>query len=516
MVSGVAATAAPSPTPGLFLPLLKALTEIGLPELPSQVPASKNDSPIGKEGKKNKPKEDPKVDLQGNLTFTLLIDTPPPALRKAPIIIEPIQSISATAGPGGPSPVQPAAQAAFPGAASVLNGQQPQPAFAPLSQEAPTLTVPLDTHVAFTARLTPVDNRTPVPDAQSLEPVATLIGIAPGSAPEPAQRPAREPAPGPAPATSRGQFQTAAPHENGIRIPELIESTVPAARTPAVHDQPPQRLLVDTPSKQASAGVAQEDTPVHSQSVGVAPKNSAIQLQPVGVAGKDSVVRPPPAGVQPLQNVPRGENSSHTAGDPPRRWDSPPAKQTATPEPPDASSVPTPATTFSPVSTKGNDAPAVLENRTPSAVRVEPKPEISSGLQAPSTREISLRVSDADAAKVDVRLTERAGKVHVAVRTDDRELSKSLQSDLGELVGRLERKGYNTETWTPGERLGSSSARDTADNRDGGSSPGWTQQQQQQGQGDPHRRQRMQWETETGQNFQIAEGQSESNDDQSN
>ena len=505
MVSGVAA-AALSPTSGLFLPLLNALKETVLPELPSQVPTTKDDCPIGKEGKKNKPKEDPKVDLQGNLAVTFLIDTPAPAMRKAPIVIEPIQSISATSGLGRPSPVQPAAPASSGEAAPAWNGEQLQPAFAPPSHEDTMIPGPL-ARVAFTARLTPVDNRTQAPE--SVHPVATLIRPAPGSAPKPAL--------GPVPATNRGQFQAAARGENSTRMPELIEGTVAGARAPALQDQPPQRPQVDTASKQASDSVAREDIPVHPESVGLTHETSAVRLQPVGLAGQDSVMRPSPAGLQPVQNVQR-VNSSHAAGDPPRRWESPPVKQSATPESaaPDARGGSTPALAFSGVTTKENDAPAALENRAPSPVRVEPKPEISSRLQASPTREISLRLADADAAKVDVRLTERAGKVHVAVRTDDRELSRSLQSDLGELVGRLERKGYNTETLTPVERPGSSSARETAGSRDGGSSPGWTQQQQQQGQGDPHRRQRMQWETEMGQNFQLSEGQSETNDDQSN
>ena len=37
----------------------------------------------------------------------------------------------------------------------------------------------------------------------------------------------------------------------------------------------------------------------------------------------------------------------------------------------------------------------------------------------------------------------------VAVRTADHELAQSLRTDLGDLVGRLEGKGFKTETWTP-------------------------------------------------------------------
>ena len=39
--------------------------------------------------------------------------------------------------------------------------------------------------------------------------------------------------------------------------------------------------------------------------------------------------------------------------------------------------------------------------------------------------------------------------MQVAVRTEDHELAKSLQTNLGDLVGRLDAKGYKTETWLP-------------------------------------------------------------------
>lgn len=67
-------------------------------------------------------------------------------------------------------------------------------------------------------------------------------------------------------------------------------------------------------------------------------------------------------------------------------------------------------------------------------------------------REVSLHLAvgtSAATANVDVQLAERAGKVQVAVRTGDQDLAKSLQGNLGELVGRLEEKGFKTEAWVP-------------------------------------------------------------------
>lgn len=73
-------------------------------------------------------------------------------------------------------------------------------------------------------------------------------------------------------------------------------------------------------------------------------------------------------------------------------------------------------------------------------------------------REISLQLADNASNQVDIHVVERAGKVEVAVRTADQELTKALQTNLGELVGRMEEKGYKTETWIPIATLHGSAA----------------------------------------------------------
>jgi len=53
--------------------------------------------------------------------------------------------------------------------------------------------------------------------------------------------------------------------------------------------------------------------------------------------------------------------------------------------------------------------------------------------------------------QVQVRVVERAGEIKVAVHTPNTELAQSMREQLGDLVQRLERTGYHTETWQPGE-----------------------------------------------------------------
>jgi hypothetical protein len=84
----------------------------------------------------------------------------------------------------------------------------------------------------------------------------------------------------------------------------------------------------------------------------------------------------------------------------------------------------------------------------PNNISIRPKP----------IHEISLKVANSSSSQLDIHVVERAGNVRVAVRTPDQELSQSLQTNLGELVGRLEEKGYKTETWLPSAPLSPSAA----------------------------------------------------------
>ena len=127
------------------------------------------------------------------------------------------------------------------------------------------------------------------------------------------------------------------------------------------------------------------------------------------------------------------------------------------------------------------------------------EPEINTAPQAQPARQISLKLTGDDSSKVTVDLSERAGKVQVSVRTADPELAKSLRGDLGDLVGRLENKGFKTEAWLPTasrhtpaaapEQPGSSNSQ--RDRRHSGS--GADQRQGRQGQNRSNQRQPARW-----------------------
>jgi hypothetical protein len=137
----------------------------------------------------------------------------------------------------------------------------------------------------------------------------------------------------------------------------------------------------------------------------------------------------------------------------------------------------------------------------PHPVSTSPELEATRAVQPQAIREISFRLA-ADSANVDVQVAERAGRIQVAVRTSDPDLAKSLQTNLGELVGRLEDKGFRTEAWTPVTaqhgggtvREPSNSTNSQSQSDDSGRWGG--QQDERRGQKESNQRQQGRWETQ--------------------
>jgi hypothetical protein len=81
-------------------------------------------------------------------------------------------------------------------------------------------------------------------------------------------------------------------------------------------------------------------------------------------------------------------------------------------------------------------APAQTEPSTPTA-------------HTPAVNDIKLQVAGEGDQRVEVRVTERAGDVYVAVRTPDTRLAGDLRQDLPTLATRLEQTGFHATTWSP-------------------------------------------------------------------
>ena len=96
------------------------------------------------------------------------------------------------------------------------------------------------------------------------------------------------------------------------------------------------------------------------------------------------------------------------------------------------------------------------EGPAPSASRAEASPVLRGPAAAPPdppatgpARDIAVRLSADDRSAVEVRLSERAGEVRVAVHSADPEMAESMRARLPELVDRLGAHGFETEIWRP-------------------------------------------------------------------
>ena len=84
-----------------------------------------------------------------------------------------------------------------------------------------------------------------------------------------------------------------------------------------------------------------------------------------------------------------------------------------------------------------------------SAHAAEPVTPATPQPPAAPLKEISVRIATSQSPAVDVHVAERAGQIHVAVRTADGGMQTSLRQDLGTLVNSLERSGYRAEAFAP-------------------------------------------------------------------
>ena len=106
------------------------------------------------------------------------------------------------------------------------------------------------------------------------------------------------------------------------------------------------------------------------------------------------------------------------------------------------------ASSAAPVAGNSTAAKAAAEERVPQFLGPQNETNSPAG---ETVRDISLKLTNQDQSSVQVRLSERAGELHVSVRTPDAGLTRNLREGLSDLVGRLEQSGYRAETWRPAD-----------------------------------------------------------------
>ncbi len=283
-------------------------------------------------------------------------------------------------------------------------------------------------------------------------------------APVPAAIPAAAPAPPPAPAPA------AAPGTRPVQAPAAPQPARPPEAVRPVTRKNPDRAPVEAEPETVEAAPGQKRTapdaevafaarlterapapvparPVPADPVQPAPANPAPAERPseappqaehretarisAGVPEPERIPQDRPAEPEkPAAAAPR-QAAAGTRIEPaaPQAAPAQPARPAASSAQPERTAVPTPV------------ARADFE---PVRVDAAPRP----------VRELSMVVpgqgsGDRRPEPVEVRLVERAGQVHVAVRSSDPQLNRSLGEGLGELVTKLENHGYTTEAWRP-------------------------------------------------------------------
>ena len=100
-------------------------------------------------------------------------------------------------------------------------------------------------------------------------------------------------------------------------------------------------------------------------------------------------------------------------------------------------------------------------------------------------KELSLQVGNANQERVEVRMVDRGGELHVAVRTGNADLAQGLRQGISDLVSRLQETGFRTDTWRPVHSAAAvsatngpqQSATEFRNHGDSQSSHGWSDQQ---------------------------------------
>jgi hypothetical protein len=104
-----------------------------------------------------------------------------------------------------------------------------------------------------------------------------------------------------------------------------------------------------------------------------------------------------------------------------------------------------------PAASTTSPTPAISHSEAPVEAAVPaPAPQPAS---TPATHDIKLELNGGG-QRVEVRLTERGGDIHVAVRTPDARLSDAMRQDLPALAAKLEQSGFRADGWQPGSAAG--------------------------------------------------------------
>ncbi len=149
---------------------------------------------------------------------------------------------------------------------------------------------------------------------------------------------------------------------------------------------------------------------------------------------------------------------------------------------------------------RGGPQPAAgTASRPPERLEATPiRAEESAPKTAAPLKDLLVQVRQSSQESVELRVMQREGELHVAVRTGDADLAHGLRQGLPELVDRLDQGGFRAEAWRPAGVVSAPEPSSHAQSRssesrnaDSQSQPGWSQQER--GQRDHNQSNRPKW-----------------------
>ena len=108
-----------------------------------------------------------------------------------------------------------------------------------------------------------------------------------------------------------------------------------------------------------------------------------------------------------------------------------------------------PGTPEAPLPANPGPAERTTSAEAPAPAARPPAGPVPEPVKAAAAHDIKIQVGGQGEQRVEVRVTERGGDVHVAVRTPDSQLAGDLRDDLPSLAARLEQSGFHATTWQP-------------------------------------------------------------------
>jgi hypothetical protein len=219
----------------------------------------------------------------------------------------------------------------------------------------------------------------------------------------------------------------------------------PAASNDAEsNDAAPARLDLAPPSV-LEVNIRSEDrSPGVTQAVTTSPEKAQAKSEPPAEEKRDAPATPiqsPAVAATPTTAVASGASGLSVPA-----VSSPGVAAAAAnaPLPPPVSGAPAPPPPQIQTAPPSGRSQSAVTN-TPSAALPEPE---SAKAQTP-LRSLALEFTPDGAQDVRVRLSERAGEVHISLHTNDSSLTEKISEGVHELAGSLASAGYDAHAWTP-------------------------------------------------------------------